>query len=161
MQLKRFTDLGLRILMHLASAPDPARPLSISELAETLQWNQNLVVKVAHFMVQAGWVTSVRGRSGGLLLARDPKDYRLGDVVSALEGAEPLVDCETPPCPYAGRCGLVLALSAAAEAFRAKLNESTLEDIRAAAPGKSAGPALVATPRRGAPDDSSHSDEQV
>lgn len=57
MQLKRFTDLGLRILMYLAQNSDDVKasePVSITELAEKLNWNKNLVVKVAHFMVQAG-----------------------------------------------------------------------------------------------------------
>ena len=70
MHLKRFTDLGLRILMHLANEADPETPHSVPELSRFLCWNQNLVIKTANAMVKAGWLSAVRGRHGGLTLAR-------------------------------------------------------------------------------------------
>ena len=70
MQLKRFTDLSLRMLMHLAHTAKPGEPVPVPVLAETLQWNPNLVIKAAHFMVKSGWLTAIRGRNGGLILAR-------------------------------------------------------------------------------------------
>ena len=48
MHLKRFTDLGLRILMHLANEADPETPHSVPELSRFLCWNQNLVIKTAN-----------------------------------------------------------------------------------------------------------------
>ena len=65
MHLKRFTDLGLRILMHLANEADPETPHSVPELSRFLCWNQNLVIKTANAMVKAGWLSAVRGRHGG------------------------------------------------------------------------------------------------
>ena len=44
MQLKRFTDLSLRMLMHLAHTAKPGEPVPVPVLAETLQWNPNLVI---------------------------------------------------------------------------------------------------------------------
>ncbi len=134
MQLKRFTDLGLRILMYLGqgrakSATDEANLVTVTELANKLQWNKNLVVKVTHFMVQEGWLAAVRGRNGGLLLAKDASEYRIGDIVQKLEGDERLLDCSEPPCPLCAGCGLIGALHAAHMAFYAKLNENTLADI--------------------------------
>ena len=60
MHLKRFTDLGLRILMHLANEADPETPHSVPELSRFLCWNQNLVIKTANAMVKAGWLSAVR-----------------------------------------------------------------------------------------------------
>ena len=85
MHLKRFTDLGLRILMHLANEADPETPHSVPELSRFLCWNQNLVIKTANAMVKAGWLSAVRGRHGGLRLACKPEDLRIGDVVRTLE----------------------------------------------------------------------------
>lgn len=129
MQLKRFTDLGLRILMYLASRPKNASPVSVPELAQALSWNPNLVVKAAHFMVKANWLTASRGRNGGLRLAKSPDEYRIGDIVRALEGDDPLVDCKQPTCPFSGRCVLAGALREAEEAFWEKLNQFSLEEL--------------------------------
>ena len=108
MHLKRFTDLGLRILMHLANEADPETPHSVPELSRFLCWNQNLVIKTANAMVKAGWLSAVRGRHGGLRLACKPEDLRIGDVVRTLEDNDMLVDCNEPPCPLpaerADRC---------------------------------------------------------
>ena len=47
MQLKRATDILLRIFVYLASHPDEDH-VSIHDLSEALNWNKNLVIKVAH-----------------------------------------------------------------------------------------------------------------
>lgn len=91
MQLKRFTELGLRVLVFLADKTD--RPTALIDIVDALQWNKNQLIKVERFMVKAGWVTAVRGRTGGLLLAKAPSEYRLGDLVKTLEGVEHLVNC--------------------------------------------------------------------
>lgn len=136
MHLKRFTDLGLRILMHLANEADPETPHSVPELSRFLCWNQNLVIKTAHAMVKAGWLSAVRGRNGGLRLACRPEDLRIGDVVRRLEDNDLLVDCSEPPCPFAGRCVLIDALARAREAFYKELNQYTLADLRRCKPGE-------------------------
>lgn len=128
MQLKHFTDLGLRILMYLAMRTDTA-PVSISDLAVRLNWNKNLVVKVTHFMVQEGWLAAVRGRTGGLLLAKEPQEYRIGTMVRRMEGEDKILDCDHPPCPFGRSCALIGALDEAYEAFFASLDQYTLADV--------------------------------
>lgn len=128
MQLKRFTDLGLRILLFLAMRREDG-PVSITDLAEKLNWNKNLVVKVTHFMVQQQWLSSIRGRTGGLLLAKSTDQYHLGDLVRQMEGSEVLLDCAHPPCPFGRACSLIPALQDAQEAFFTELNRYTLEDV--------------------------------
>ena len=130
MQLKRFTDLGLRVLVFLADKTD--RPTALIDIADALQWNKNQLIKVERFMVKAGWVTAVRGRTGGLLLAKAPSEYRLGDLVKTLEGVEHLVNCFKPVCPFAGACGVKAAIDEAQQAFFDDLNRRTLADVATA-----------------------------
>ena len=106
------------------------------ELSRFLCWNQNLVIKTANAMVKAGWLSAVRGRHGGLRLACKPEDLRIGDVVRTLEDNDMLVDCNEPPCPFAGRCVLIDALARAREAFYKELNQYTLADLRRSGPGE-------------------------
>lgn len=141
MQLKRFTDLGLRILMYLAQNSDDVKasePVSITELSEKLNWNKNLVVKVAHFMVQAGWLAAARGRTGGLMLSENPEDYKIGDIVRALEADEYLINCGEPLCPFIKNCALIGVLDEAHEAFFASLNRHTLASLIEASTHKDA-----------------------
>ena len=69
MQLKRATDILLRIFVYLASHPDEDH-VSIHDLSEALNWNKNLVIKVAHLAVQQGYLKAVRGRTGGVSIGR-------------------------------------------------------------------------------------------
>lgn len=130
MQLKRFTDLGLRVLVFLSDKTD--RPTALIDIADALQWNKNQLIKVERFMMKAGWITAVRGRTGGLLLAKAPSEYRLGDLVKTLEGVEHLVNCFEPRCPFAGACGVKTAIDEAQQAFFNDLNRRTLADVATA-----------------------------
>lgn len=129
MQLKRSTDILLRILLHLASHPERDL-ISIQDLSTELNWNKNLVVKVSHLAVQQGLLTAVRGRTGGLALAKPLSEYRIGDIVRLCEGNEPLVNCGDPFCPLlAGGCRLSSLLDNARERFYQELNAFSLADL--------------------------------
>lgn len=129
MQLKRSTDILLRILMYLASHPQVDH-ISIHDLSEALNWNKNLVVKVAHIAVQQGLLKAVRGRTGGVALAKPASDYRIGDVVRLMEGNEDMVNCDEPRCPLLnGGCRLRGVLANAREVFYRELNAVTLDQI--------------------------------
>lgn len=129
MQLKRSTDILLRVLLHLASHPERDH-VSIQDLSDELNWNKNLVVKVAHLAVQHGLLTAIRGRTGGVALAHPLSWYRIGDIVRLGEGNESLVNCKEPYCPLlTGGCRLSSVLNNAREIFYRELNRYTLEDL--------------------------------
>lgn len=128
MQLTRFTDLGLRMLMYL-SKQDRATPITIAEIAGQFQVPHNHLIKVANRLGKLGLISAVRGRNGGLSLAQSPANMRLGDVLRGLEGETPLVDCSNPPCALGGRCLLDHALNEGLKAFHARMNQFTLADV--------------------------------
>jgi Rrf2 family nitric oxide-sensitive transcriptional repressor len=131
MQLNRFTDLGLRVLMYLTQPARPT-PFTISEMAQELVVSQNHLVKVVHFMSKQGWIKTTRGKGGGIVLAQAPTDYRLGKVVQILENntsnQNSLVDCNHPPCILRPSCMLKSALDQAVQAFFDYLDQYTLAD---------------------------------
>ena len=129
MQLKRATDILLRIFVYLASHPDEGH-VSIHDLSEALNWNKNLVIKVAHLAVQQGYLKAVRGRTGGVSLAKPAREYRVGDIVRLTEVNEELVECDEPRCPLLnGGCRLRGVLFNAREAFYKELDGVTLDQI--------------------------------
>jgi Rrf2 family nitric oxide-sensitive transcriptional repressor len=130
MQLTRFTDLGLRLLMYLGSAEaDHDPPVTIGEVAARFGVSHHHLVKVAHLLVQTGWVTATRGKGGGLRLALAAGEIRVGAVVRELEGGRSLIDCAQPACTLRGACRLKGALDAAQQAFFAALDAYTLADV--------------------------------
>ncbi len=128
MHLTRFTDLSLRVLMYLTYR-NRSTLVTVNELAEKFDWSRNHIVKVAHFLHTKGWIVSYRGRTGGLELARDPSEYRIGDIVRELEGGQPLLDCDSPMCTMFNGCQFREVKEEAYRAFYDKLNEHTLASM--------------------------------
>ena len=125
MRLKSYTDYALRVLMHLAARPD--RLASISEIARTYRISHNHLMKVVHDLRKEGFLDAVRGRSGGVRLARPAKEISVGDVVRHTEGTFDLVDCGS--CVIAPACALTGALHEARQAFMAVLDRYSLADL--------------------------------
>ena len=86
MKLTSFTDYSLRVLIFLAA--QPGRRATIAEIATAFDVKENHLTKVVHFLGQVGLLTNVRGKGGGLDLARAPKDIVIGDVVRETEGSK-------------------------------------------------------------------------
>ncbi|WP_299753272.1 Rrf2 family transcriptional regulator [uncultured Boseongicola sp.] len=129
MQLDKFTDYALRVLMTLAIRA-PAR-VPTSEIATLYGLSENHLSKVATRLAREGFVNSERGRSGGLTLARPAKDILVGDVVRAMKRNDPVVECfgTDKSCLILPACGLREPLARAQEAFFATLDRYTLADV--------------------------------
>lgn len=130
MQLTKHTDYGLRILMALAVAGE--KLMTIEDLAARHRVSRNHLMKVAQSLVSLGLVDGVRGRNGGLKLARPADAIRMGAVVRALETDQQLVAChgdDGASCVFTGACRLTSALRRALEAFFRELDTLTLADL--------------------------------
>lgn len=132
MRLTRHTDFALRLLTSLAIASDGRQ--TIETIARRHAISNNHLMKVARTLTLAGLVTGVRGRNGGLELARPPEDIRIGDVVRACEDSFALVDCFDAArnrCLLTPACGLRGPLEEALAAFLAVLDRYSLRDLMA------------------------------
>jgi Rrf2 family transcriptional regulator, nitric oxide-sensitive transcriptional repressor len=129
-RLTVYTDYALRLLMYLALKD---RGLAtIAEIAKAYGVSRNHLMKVAYELGAAGYVETVRGRGGGLRLAKDPAKIRLGDVVRDSEPDMALVTCFAPvevPCAIRRCCVLRGALDEAGAAFLDVLDGYTLADL--------------------------------
>lgn len=130
MRLTVYTDYSLRLLMFVAVKDDGLA--TISEVAAAYGISKNHLMKVAHQLGVAGYVETMRGRSGGLRLAKPAASIRLGEVVRQTEQDMALVPCFEPgnaDCAIVSCCGLKRALAKATEAFFAELDRYTLADL--------------------------------
>jgi Rrf2 family nitric oxide-sensitive transcriptional repressor len=128
MHLSQFSDIGLRLLISLAHHPSKDL-FTISVLAKRLSVSENHLVKIVHFMGQQGWIVTLRGKNGGFRLAEHTLTLRIGDLVQTLESDKPIIDCNEPPCPFAGNCHLRHVLGDAEKAFFKQLNQYQLKDM--------------------------------
>ncbi len=129
MQLTKFSDYALRVLMYAHAAGD--RLVTIEEIAASYQVSRAHLMKVVNTLTREGYLKSVRGRSGGLKLARPASDIRLGDVVRATEPDFALVECYATgnQCVIGGCCRLPGVIDEALSAFFDALNQYTLESV--------------------------------
>ena len=125
MRLTRYTDYAMRVLLYLGAQPD--KVCSISEIARAYGISQNHLMKVAHDLGKAGYVEGVRGRLGGIRLARPADQINVGEVVRRTEEGFELVECGS--CVIAPACGLTGVLDEALAAFMAVLDRYTLADL--------------------------------
>jgi Rrf2 family nitric oxide-sensitive transcriptional repressor len=135
MHLTRFTDYGLRSLIYLALRPDALA--SIADIAGAYQISENHMVKVVHHLGQAGLIETIRGRNGGMRLARPADSIGLGAVVRATEPVLALVECQAGEfCTIGGICRLQGIMEEAQAAMLAVLDRYSLADL--AGPGSKA-----------------------
>jgi Rrf2 family nitric oxide-sensitive transcriptional repressor len=130
MRLTVYTDYSLRVLMYLALNPD-RRP-TIAEVSSSYGISKNHIMKVVHQLGVAGYIETVRGKNGGMRLARFPQDIVLGEVVRRTEPDMALVPCFDPInalCVIAPACKLRRALQQARGVFLAVLDDYTLADL--------------------------------
>ncbi|MFC3175435.1 RrF2 family transcriptional regulator [Novosphingobium bradum] len=125
MQLTRHTDYALRLLIYLAGRGDERS--QIAAVAEAQDISRTHLMKIANELARAGFIAAVRGRGGGIMLARPPEAINLGAVIETMEPRCPLVDCGS--CRLVKRCSLPGVLDQADAAFRQVLAGYSLADI--------------------------------
>jgi Rrf2 family transcriptional regulator, nitric oxide-sensitive transcriptional repressor len=125
MRLTRYTDYALRVLMYAGARGDQVS--TIAEIARTYDISRDHLMKVVQELGRAGYLRNVRGRSGGILLARPPGEIVVGQVVRHTEADFDLVECGS--CVIAPVCNLTGVLHEALEAFFAVLDGYTVEDL--------------------------------
>ncbi|WP_455478544.1 iron-responsive transcriptional regulator RirA [Bartonella sp. B10] len=131
MRLTRQTNYAFRMLMYcadneesLSRIPDIAKVHAISEL---------FLFKILQPLVEAGFVKTVRGRNGGIKLAKPAAEISVADVVKVTEDNFSMAECfdtEEPNCPLIHFCGLNSTLKKALNAFFDVLSMTSIADLQ-------------------------------
>jgi len=126
MRLKRTTSHAIRILIECAAANGVL--VKTGEISQRLDITPLNVFKVVHLLSRAGFLEPVRGRNGGVRLARPADAIRIGEVVRAIEAS----DVEVVGAEEGGRSAkpqLNSIFDSALEAFIGVLDQHTLADM--------------------------------
>lgn len=130
MQLTRFTDYSLRVLIYLGAHPDAQA--TVAAIAAEYGISRHHLTRVVHQLGLKGYIETLRGKGGGFRLARSPGLIRIGDVVRDMETGFELAECFRPGesnCRLLPACALKPVLAEAGRAFLASLDRYTLADL--------------------------------
>lgn len=134
MQLTRFSDYGLRVLVYLGLQKQRS---SIKEASAALRLPENHLAVIVHRLSKLGYIRTMRGRGGGMVLAANPADIALGSVVEQLEPHFNIAECmdrATNACHLMPACRIKGYFVDAAGAFLNVLNQHSLADVLANKP---------------------------
>ncbi len=127
MQLTRHTDFSLRVLIYLSL--NKSELVTINEISEHFNIIKNHLTKVVNHLSQKGYIKTIRGRNGGLRLAKRPDEIKLGEVIQSMEVNLDVVNCSKSLCPLNNNCELKAILNEAKFSFLETLNKYTLADL--------------------------------
>ncbi|TCV84167.1 Rrf2 family transcriptional regulator [Sulfurirhabdus autotrophica] len=130
MQLTQYTDYSLRVLIYL-SLKKPGELGTISQISEFYGISRNHLVKVVHNLAIRGFIHTIRGKHGGMHLARLPAEITIGEVVRQTEPDFDIAECfdkETNHCVITPVCALKSILGEARNSFLKELDRHTIAD---------------------------------
>ncbi|UOR10781.1 Rrf2 family transcriptional regulator [Halobacillus amylolyticus] len=131
MRLKKYTDYALRVLIYTASIPE-GELASKKEISYIFHISENHLGKIIHQLNKLELIETVRGRSGGVKLAKTPENINIGYVVRAMEDDFLLLECfdrDTNYCVITPACKLRHILNNALHAFLEVIDQYTLKDL--------------------------------
>lgn len=130
MRITKRTNIAVRLLMYCAAHQD--RLVTKAEIAECCNISENHLAQVINQLGQLKYLSTQRGRNGGMTLAKTAEQISVGEVFRDIEGNLPLAECFADAdntCPLTSACRLKVALSAAAQAFYTSLDQITLDSL--------------------------------
>ncbi len=135
MRLTRQTNYAIRLLMYCAA--NDGRLSRVSEVAAAYSVSELFLFKILQPLVENKLAETVRGRNGGVRLARPASEITLFDVVRVTEENFAMAECfenDATECPLVDSCALNEALRKALGAFFEVLQGYSIEDLVKARP---------------------------
>jgi len=129
MNITRFTDYSLRILIYLAIHNE--KLATIKDIADSYQISKNHLMKIVQELNLRGYIIATRGKNGGIKLADDPSQINVGRLVRDMEQDSKLVECfgSNNQCVITPACQLKVMFAEAMESFFNTLEQYTLADL--------------------------------
>lgn len=130
MRLTTRTNLALRVLMTCGI--NEGEKLRTADIAERCNASVHHLLQVVHTLQEHGFVETLRGRGGGLKLARQSEAISIGEVFRIFESGTPFAECfsaDGNTCPLVSACRLRNYITRALDAFYHELDMITLQDL--------------------------------
>ena len=122
---------ALRMLIELA-VHSQGEYMSLKEISEHQNISKKYLEQIVPMLNKSGLLRTNRGNKGGYILAKEPNECTVGDVLRATEGSLAPVTCleyEVNDCPRAGSCATLFVWEGLAKTVTDYLDSITLQDI--------------------------------
>ena len=122
---------ALRLMIDIGMN-DKDNPVRIKDIAQRQEISEKYLEQIVSVLNKAGYVRSSRGPQGGYRLARAPKDYTVGDILTLIEGSLAPVACLDTPvneCPREAICPTLILWKKIDDAVHGVVDSITLEDL--------------------------------
>lgn len=129
MQITRYTDYALRVLIYLAVHNDGL--CTIFDIANSYGISKNHLMKIVQDLNVKGYLLAIRGKKGGIKLNRSPAEINIGKLIREVEDETRMVECfgNNNKCIITPVCQLKHIFRQALDSFYTKLEEYTLQDL--------------------------------
>ncbi|MAD52021.1 MAG: Rrf2 family transcriptional regulator [Candidatus Marinimicrobia bacterium] len=130
MRLSMTAEYAIRAMVHLSS--HAAKEIThISEISKKQEIPESILRKIMGNLVKLGFVYSLRGKGGGVQLARSGSDITLLDVIEGIEGKIFLNQCLIGPdfCHRTPYCPMHLVWREAQDKMLNVLSGKTIEQL--------------------------------
>jgi len=129
MQLTLYTDYSFRVLLYLGLNRD--RLCTIAEISERCAATQNHLVKVVHNLGREGYIQTMRGRTGGIKLKKEPEEISLTEIIRCTEVNLNIAEClrENNTCHISEVCIIKNIFEEAQNKFIETLDQYTVADL--------------------------------
>lgn len=131
MRLTKQTNYAIRMLMYCAA--NEGELSRVPEIAKAYCVSEMFLFKILQPLVEAKLMTTVRGRNGGVRLAKPANEISVADVVRVTEENFAMAECfenNAIECPLVDACGLNATLSKALKAFFDILTATSIADLQ-------------------------------
>lgn len=120
---------SLNVMIDLALNNKENKYISLKDISERQQISMKYLEKIVAVLNKAGYIQSSRGNNGGYKLTRDPKDYKVGDILRVAEGSLKPLDCIGQECGKRGQCKTYNFWQGLDKAIEDYVDSKTLEDL--------------------------------
>lgn len=103
--------------------------IPLKDIAERQQISVKYLEKIVAMLNKAGFVQSNRGNNGGYKLVKEPKEYKVGDILRAAEGDLAPTGCVTENCVRKDKCKTFEFWQGLDKAIESYVDSTTLHDL--------------------------------
>ena len=130
MKLSTRCRYGTRLMLDMAQHYNQG-PIQLGDIAKRQDLSLKYLEQIIIPLKKAHYIESVRGPKGGHILAKDPGEITVGEIVTLLEDGASMVECieDTTVCGRADICPTRLLWKEVSEAVFDKLRAVTLADL--------------------------------
>ena len=120
---------SLNVMIDLALHQEQNKYISLKDISDRQGISIKYLEKLVSVLNKAGYIQSSRGNNGGYKLAKEPKEYKVGEILRVAEGSLKPLDCIDQECGKRDQCRTYTFWQGLDNAIEEYVDSKTLEDL--------------------------------